>query len=393
MNSVFKQIARLVCIVSVVLIATGASSSFAADRPVIAVVKTKPTPKGFAPRGSLLRDEPRPSATVTVAVPGGHRVLIADPSKLEDWYEVAVLDYPDEIRRGFLPKRDVKIVDMDQPFLDLHAKHWAFPAVKELSEAGLIQGAEEKFLGKKPFSRYEMAVVLARLVRQLRQAKGKLLRRVRTAYGSGKNRSAGSSKADASPSDASRMDEDLLVEGAGDEAEADGPPPWLGAYQGTQKGVELPAAAAAKADEAAVVKRESLEKRMLHTIVATRSVDRARVSRLEEKVQGLDGQMRQVKAWIDSTPRERRRMTSRGRKQRVASEELGRLEDAMRQLRAEVDRRLAAASSRLAKVDTVIPALAIERTRLASTKKDLDYISSLVHAQRRRLDRLEGRGL
>jgi len=51
------------------------------------------------------------------------------------------------------------------PFSDVPAKHWAYGAVTSLSKAGLIEGYNDgTFSGDKVISRYEMAILVARII-------------------------------------------------------------------------------------------------------------------------------------------------------------------------------------------------------------------------------------
>ncbi len=57
-------------------------------------------------------------------------------------------------------------------FQDVPKKHWAYQAIQGLQDTGLIRGGVTgKFDGNKAFTRYEMAVVLARYVEKLKEAK------------------------------------------------------------------------------------------------------------------------------------------------------------------------------------------------------------------------------
>ena len=51
------------------------------------------------------------------------------------------------------------------PFFDVPEDHWAYDAVEYLAEAGLIEGYPDgTFGGARNFTRYEMALVFARIV-------------------------------------------------------------------------------------------------------------------------------------------------------------------------------------------------------------------------------------
>ncbi|MBP2656364.1 MAG: S-layer y domain protein [Firmicutes bacterium] len=48
------------------------------------------------------------------------------------------------------------------PFVDVPANHWSYGAVKKLAAAGIIEGADGRFNGDKTFTRYEIAVMVAK---------------------------------------------------------------------------------------------------------------------------------------------------------------------------------------------------------------------------------------
>ncbi len=53
----------------------------------------------------------------------------------------------------------------NNPFADVPASHWAYKAVSDLSRAGLVDGyGDGTFRGDKTISRYEMAVIVARIM-------------------------------------------------------------------------------------------------------------------------------------------------------------------------------------------------------------------------------------
>jgi hypothetical protein len=58
------------------------------------------------------------------------------------------------------------------PFADVPANHWAYEAIASLAADGLIEGySDGKFKGDRPLSRYEMAVLVARVIAKV-QANG-----------------------------------------------------------------------------------------------------------------------------------------------------------------------------------------------------------------------------
>ncbi|HOD39128.1 MAG TPA: S-layer homology domain-containing protein, partial [Candidatus Wallbacteria bacterium] len=51
------------------------------------------------------------------------------------------------------------------PFSDVPKSHWAYEAVNNLAAKGLLEGyADGKFKGAKAMTRYEMALMVARLI-------------------------------------------------------------------------------------------------------------------------------------------------------------------------------------------------------------------------------------
>jgi hypothetical protein len=58
------------------------------------------------------------------------------------------------------------------PFSDVPANHWAYQAIQSLAADGLVEGYPDgKFKGDRPLTRYEMAVIVARVIAKL-QANG-----------------------------------------------------------------------------------------------------------------------------------------------------------------------------------------------------------------------------
>jgi hypothetical protein len=58
------------------------------------------------------------------------------------------------------------------PFADVPANHWAYEAIASLAADGLVEGyTDGKFKGDRPLSRYEMAVIVARVIAKI-QANG-----------------------------------------------------------------------------------------------------------------------------------------------------------------------------------------------------------------------------
>lgn len=57
-----------------------------------------------------------------------------------------------------------------QPFADTPANHWAYEAFTQLAAKGLIQGYPDgTFKGDRTMTRYEMAMVVARLLARIEQ--------------------------------------------------------------------------------------------------------------------------------------------------------------------------------------------------------------------------------
>jgi len=63
------------------------------------------------------------------------------------------------------------------PFADVPPGHWAYDAVQKASEAGILQGWENKFHGGKIVNRFQMAVIIARMLDRVGvlKAKGKVI--------------------------------------------------------------------------------------------------------------------------------------------------------------------------------------------------------------------------
>ena len=55
----------------------------------------------------------------------------------------------------------------NSPFADVPRDHWAYEAVSKAVESGLLQGYSNKFYGSRPMTRYQMAVVVARMLDRL----------------------------------------------------------------------------------------------------------------------------------------------------------------------------------------------------------------------------------
>src|SRR5664279_3584061 len=58
------------------------------------------------------------------------------------------------------------------PFADVPANHWAYQAIASLAADGLVEGySDGQFKGDRPLTRYEMAVLVARIIAKI-QANG-----------------------------------------------------------------------------------------------------------------------------------------------------------------------------------------------------------------------------
>lgn len=56
------------------------------------------------------------------------------------------------------------------PFSDVPANHWAYQAIQSLAADGLVEGYPDgKFKGDRPMTRYEMAVVIARVIAKVQE--------------------------------------------------------------------------------------------------------------------------------------------------------------------------------------------------------------------------------
>lgn len=56
------------------------------------------------------------------------------------------------------------------PFDDVPSHHWAYRSVERLRRAGILEGWGTRFHGRRSFTRYEMAVVVARFLEKAQQA-------------------------------------------------------------------------------------------------------------------------------------------------------------------------------------------------------------------------------
>ncbi|MBD5634554.1 MAG: S-layer homology domain-containing protein, partial [Candidatus Eremiobacteraeota bacterium] len=59
------------------------------------------------------------------------------------------------------------------PFADVPANHWAYQYIQTLAADGLIDGyTDGAFKGDRPLTRYEMAVIVARVIAKLQENAG-----------------------------------------------------------------------------------------------------------------------------------------------------------------------------------------------------------------------------
>jgi hypothetical protein len=55
-----------------------------------------------------------------------------------------------------------------QPFADVPTNHWAYDAIAELAAKGLVEGFPDgTFKGNQPMTRYEMAMIVARIIARI----------------------------------------------------------------------------------------------------------------------------------------------------------------------------------------------------------------------------------
>lgn len=144
----------------------------------LAVVRNRGRAGGKDEVPSPLRARAHADGRLLAGVPSELRVLVHPAESTAGWCRVEVIDFTEAKRHGFMRREHLRFIDLDRPYQDLRKEHWAYPAIAELTQEGLLQGSAGRFLGKKPFSRFEMATVLARLVRQLRLQKSGLIERV-----------------------------------------------------------------------------------------------------------------------------------------------------------------------------------------------------------------------
>lgn len=61
--------------------------------------------------------------------------------------------------------------DSRGPFTDVPVGHWAYSAVQKVTQQGFLQGWDNRFFGEKALSRYQMAIVVSRMLDQLHMLK------------------------------------------------------------------------------------------------------------------------------------------------------------------------------------------------------------------------------
>lgn len=62
------------------------------------------------------------------------------------------------------------------PFSDVPSGHWSYDAVQMLEEKGLVEGYPDGlFKGDRPMTRYEMAMVVARVIAKLEELSSRVV--------------------------------------------------------------------------------------------------------------------------------------------------------------------------------------------------------------------------
>lgn len=74
------------------------------------------------------------------------------------------------LQLGALHVESARAAASSDPFRDVDENHWAYPAVDWLRQQGLLEGWGQRFHGRRHFSRYEMAEILARFTQMLEEA-------------------------------------------------------------------------------------------------------------------------------------------------------------------------------------------------------------------------------
>ncbi|MEW6201375.1 MAG: S-layer homology domain-containing protein [bacterium] len=64
---------------------------------------------------------------------------------------------------------DFKVEEKVSPYRDIPLDHWAYQAVKHMANLGLLEGYEGGFQGDQPLTRYELAVIVSRMIDKMRE--------------------------------------------------------------------------------------------------------------------------------------------------------------------------------------------------------------------------------
>ena len=100
------------------------------------------------------------------------------------------------------------------PFSDVPANHWAYQAIQSLAADGLVEGYPDgKFKGDRPMTRYEMAVLVARVIAKVQAS-------IPTDYATKSDLNALSKKVDTLASKADLAKLQKLVDAFKDELDA-----------------------------------------------------------------------------------------------------------------------------------------------------------------------------
>jgi hypothetical protein len=109
----------------------------------------------------------------TILIPRGQRVRVEGKAP-DGRLLVTVIDLPEDIGTGSIEARYLAYIGMKSSFRDVADDHWAASSIAALAKDGIVQGYRNNFMGDKSFSRYEMAVILAPLLKQFREMQNTL---------------------------------------------------------------------------------------------------------------------------------------------------------------------------------------------------------------------------
>ncbi len=82
------------------------------------------------------------------------------------------------------------------PFSDVPETHWAYEAIVKMQEKGIIEGFQGQYKGKQPITRYEAAVIIARVIEAVEKSTGKYVGPITTKDGTKVDLSGLTSKED-----------------------------------------------------------------------------------------------------------------------------------------------------------------------------------------------------